>query len=254
MLRLVPLVVLFSMLVSCEKNTDDPTPVDSSTLNNGLLLYLPFSGNLGDSSGKANHGTGFGTVAYQENKYFEGGQALQLNGTTNRVEIPGQLFEGLTKFTMYMEFNPSSSAEMVLLSKTSYAVPASGIMNQSFNIIVNHAQGGNRFNMKLAGHCNDQNTATAFGPATLGNATPLVNAWNYLAVTYDGSSVKTYMNGHLVAQGSIAAAVICGGGSPLQIGAWWQGYGSQFQGRIDEVRIYDRVLTQPELTAIYKID
>ena len=69
--------------------------------------------------------------------------------------------------------------------------------------------------------------------------------WAHLAETYDGSSVRLYVNGTLVsttaAPGSLASST-----APLRIGGnniW----GEYFSGLIDEVRVYNRALSAAEI-------
>jgi chitodextrinase len=72
-----------------------------------------------------------------------------------------------------------------------------------------------------------------------------LNSWNHVAFTWDGSIMRLYVNG-------VAAATQNRGGTlqstttPLRIGGN-SPYGEMFQGRIDEVRIYNRALTQTEV-------
>ena len=69
-----------------------------------------------------------------------------------------------------------------------------------------------------------------------------LNVWSHLAATYDGATLRLFVNGAQAASqaftGSIATStgVLRIGGN----GVW----GEYFQGRIDEVRIYNRALTQ----------
>lgn len=70
--------------ISCTKDCDTSTPTTPTTpttLTEGLVLYMPFSGNLADSSGFSNNGAPFGAVAYSSNRYFEQEKSLVLNGT-----------------------------------------------------------------------------------------------------------------------------------------------------------------------------
>ena len=67
------------------------------------------------------------------------------------------------------------------------------------------------------------------------------NTWSHLALTYDGAALRLYVNGTLVSTqaqtGSIAVS-----SNPLQIGGdtiW----GQYFNGRIDEVRVYNTALS-----------
>jgi len=72
-----------------------------------------------------------------------------------------------------------------------------------------------------------------------------VNTWVHMAATYDGATLKLYLNGALVsskaASGSLRAST-----NPLRIGGnliW----GEYFNGQIDDVRIYNGVLTQAQI-------
>ncbi len=71
------------------------------------------------------------------------------------------------------------------------------------------------------------------------------NAWSHLATTFDGSSLRLYFNGSLVATKAITGAE-SGREGALKIGCDSQ-YGEHFKGRIDEARIYDRVISEAEV-------
>jgi hypothetical protein len=83
-------------------------------------------------------------------------------------------------------------------------------------------------------------------PAEGANEVVVTNAWTHLAVTYDRAQLRIYVNGDLV--DSLAAThnmVISN--RPLRIGgnAIWGG--EYFPGLIDEVRIYNRALSEAEI-------
>jgi hypothetical protein len=72
------------------------------------------------------------------------------------------------------------------------------------------------------------------------------NAWNHLALTYDGARLRLYQDGALVDTEKSAPAIQTK--DPLAIGcsySWDEG----MTGKIDEVRLYDRALDEGELTA-----
>ncbi len=77
-----------------------------------------------------------------------------------------------------------------------------------------------------------------------GAALPL-NTWTHLATTYDGANIRVYRNGTLVATLASTGA-FDQSASPLRLGGN-QTWGEWWQGRIDEVRIYNRALSAAEI-------
>jgi hypothetical protein len=72
-----------------------------------------------------------------------------------------------------------------------------------------------------------------------------VERWYHLAMTYDGSQLKVCLDGRQVASETIGKERVPGG-QPLAIGRRQDGY-VYFTGRIDEVRLYSRALSESEL-------
>jgi hypothetical protein len=72
-----------------------------------------------------------------------------------------------------------------------------------------------------------------------------VNTWTHLASTYDGATLRLYLNGSQVASTATTGNIEVSGGV-LRIGgnAIW---GEYFSGLIDEVRIYNRALTPAQI-------
>jgi hypothetical protein len=78
-----------------------------------------------------------------------------------------------------------------------------------------------------------------------GSAGLPLNTWTHLAATYDGASLRLYVNGTQVASRALTGTIVTSS-QPLRIGgnAIW---GEYFAGRIDEVRVYNRALTTAEI-------
>jgi len=74
----------------------------------------------------------------------------------------------------------------------------------------------------------------------------LANTWYHVAVTYDAitTTMKLYKNGNLVATNTNVPQVL--NGDIIRLGSFDDG-ANLFNGRMDEVRIWDRVLTSCEL-------
>jgi hypothetical protein len=68
-----------------------------------------------------------------------------------------------------------------------------------------------------------------------------------VALTYNGSTLTLYVNGVVAASQAVTGA-IQSVANPLSIGGNTP-YGEYFQGLIDEVRVYNRALSQAEIQA-----
>lgn len=81
--------------------------------------------------------------------------------------------------------------------------------------------------------------------------TAALNQWTHIAVTYDNGTIKTFANGTLVntysGSGTIGDAIPAQ--NDFRIGGR-QAISQNFQGRIDEVRVYNRALTATEVSSL----
>ena len=71
-----------------------------------------------------------------------------------------------------------------------------------------------------------------------------MGSWTHVALTYDGSLLRLYVNGVQAASANVSGA-IQSSSSPLWIGG--NQYDENFVGLIDDVRVYNRALTQAEI-------
>ncbi len=79
------------------------------------------------------------------------------------------------------------------------------------------------------------------------------NNWIFLAGTYDGQSMKIYTNGVLSGQAAFSG-IIATNNEPLGIGKNLDDDSDYFNGSIDDVRIYNRALSQDEISRIYGLN
>ncbi len=71
------------------------------------------------------------------------------------------------------------------------------------------------------------------------------NAWSHIATTYDGTTVRLYVNGVVAGTSTISGSMPASSG-PLRLGgnSIWTEW---FRGQIDDVRIYNRALHRGEI-------
>jgi PKD repeat protein len=101
----------------------------------------------------------------------------------------------------------------------------------------------------LQGSSGQYGSVPSFGlsiaPANVLASTSLAtNTWSHLAATYDGATMRLYVNGTEVANQAQTGAVAASS-DPLTIGG--NSSGNNFAGTIDEVRIYSRALSPSEI-------
>ncbi len=180
---------------------------------------------VADASGNGNTGAISNATWTAAGKY---GDALVFNGQNSLITVSDAASLHLTAMTLEAWVNPSevSSAWRDVIYKG----------NDNYFLEVTSNPGG-----YPAGG------ATLGGSAvvTYGTADVPVNSWTHLAATYDGSTVRLYVNGALVSSQSHSGN-IAPSSRPLQIGG--DGIlGQFFKGTIDEVRIYNTALTQSQI-------
>ena len=196
----------------------------------GLVAAYSFDEGSGstvaDSSGNGNTGTISGATWTAAGKY---GSALSFNGTSARITVPNsaslQLSSGMTLEAWVDPASVSSGWRDVIYK---------GNDNYYLMGTTDHSgvpAGGGTF----AGA-----NANAFAAATLAT-----NSWSYLAATYDGATLRLYVNGTLAASQATSGA-ITSSTNPLTIGSdpiW----GQYFNGLIDQVRIYNTALSASQI-------
>jgi len=244
--------IFVSILIGCKK--DPPaTPDPNASLKEGLLVYLPFNESLNDASGNNQSvSPGAGGLSYTGNRFFEEGKALLLSGNNTWVEISEQKIAGLKKFTFYMEFYPTSIDAQCLIGKRTYSPSAENPLSQAFNILMHYDNQPVRFTLRKTRECNSESLSAYHDPLSSGVAHPMLDCWNYVAGTFDGSVQKLYLNGKLVAQQNLGGVEMCSG-DPVRLGVWWKNDPLFFSGKIDEVRIYNRALTEEEVHKLFKL-
>jgi hypothetical protein len=82
---------------------------------------------------------------------------------------------------------------------------------------------------------------------TLSAVYPSLNAWHHLAATYDGATMKVYVDGVLTAS-QAQTGTIATNSNALVLGNQ-AGYGEYFGGTLDEVRVWNVARTQAQIQA-----
>jgi len=76
-------------------------------------------------------------------------------------------------------------------------------------------------------------------------------AWNHLAMAYDGQELRLHVNGKLAASRKLAGKRAAGQGG-LVLGRRGDGHGPRFRGAVDEIRFHARALNAEEIHASHR--
>ena len=75
------------------------------------------------------------------------------------------------------------------------------------------------------------------------------DAWHFLSMTYDSGLLRLFLDGVPIRRGKLGPVQPFVNSVPLTIGGTVSGQG--FRGAIDSVRVYNRALSDSEMTGLY---
>ncbi len=242
--------------------------------------YL-FEGNLNDSSGEGNNGTGVNGAAAVSGDSIEGSSALVLNGVDQYVQIEGYTIYGeddeSTEDDVYVGGGyPNAGLDAVggigggldVGSVTCWVKLNSAPVTQGA-ILANTNTGWPVTQFQLAIESDDPATYTNLQSYEWGDQEGLVywqswrptydgdkfnmagdDQWHMLAVTWDmNGSIYSYVDGSLVASGSCTPNEFSLWTNDTIIGAFETG--NYFDGKIDALRVYNYQITPEDIGQEY---
>ena len=210
--------------------------VPSYVSTNGLVGYWPFNGNANDASGNVNNGTVTGATLTTD-RFGNSNSSYEFNGTSNKI-------------------NFGSSQSLINLSNFTYSVWINRSPNCPNDAIVISNYGGNwAGNLlfgKLTGSGNAQIRLHKLNQ-TIGSETSITDSeWINLVAVKEMNSIKIYKNGVLIQTTDLTNFVSINNTSfPFVIGSSGWSNSNYFKGKIDDLGVWNRALTQAEITALY---
>lgn len=198
-----------------------------------MFGWWPGEGNLNDIQGGYN-GTGAGGgPAFEAGKV---GQAMSFDGTNDTVTVSG-----------FPDPNPAYSVDAWVYWK--------GVINGSQHdaILVktqnSDGSGGDSYGLFI--YAGDNSLLSIIAGDTVTVNTPPgsvpLNEWFHVAQTYDGTTLKVFINGQLEASTSASRSVSTG----LLAFGTRSGVQHFIHGLLDEIEIFSRALSSNEINAIY---
>ena len=218
-------------------------PLLSDDVTGGLVGWWKLdeaSGTLKDSSGNGSDGTQSGGVTYQPTGGVIDG-AIGFDGVDDHILAPDnaklRLTSGATLSAwVYMQ---DDSTFATLISKLHF-VPSPG---PGYEMLIDSAS------RRLRALFLTKDVYVEF--ATNTHHVPL-NTWTHVAVTYDGKNGYAYIDGQQeMLYNSATTNPLLPGTDNLALGFREAGNQNYLNGRLDDVRIYNRALSATEIQTIY---
>jgi len=236
--------ILFTILVAATFNAAAQT-IPSYVPTNGLVGYWPFNGNANDVSGNGNNGTVNGATLTSD-RFGNPNDAYYLNGVSDYININNSILPVTsTSSTVSLWFLTTDNDAHLILDR-------SGAGNtKKIGITINTNPQGNTV---LSAGGENGNCAGSCGCYS-SNTSPLTTVWNHAAVVNDlsANTSKIFLNGQLVA--TRPSFCYTNFSTPTSFGRGNSFYNSNgdahLNGKIDDIGIWNRALTQQEITDIH---
>jgi hypothetical protein len=211
--------------------------VPSYVPKDGLIGWWPFNGNANDESGNGINGTVKGaTLAKDRNGKVN--SAYSFDGKTNAINLPAiatSKFTNQFTFSGWINVNENTDHQSIYLRQgADYTKTWILKMAKSNEIRVYN-----------------ENSNYASSNVVLTNTNHL-NQWFYLNVTISGKLVKVYINGKKIHEETIGAAFSWT--NSMHYFGFSGNTGNQpypFIGTLDDIAIFNRAITDQEVTALY---
>ncbi len=231
--------------------------VPSYVPTNGLVGYWPFNGNANDASGSGNNGIVTGATL-----------------TGDRAQNPNSCYNfnlnnwswGAGGDEIYIPYNSIFNSSNISVS-TWFMKTSNGTQSQGLTIIKRFENGYSNPNGQTWGADLDNGNNTSMRTYVIQESTQnnqqvilvtgsqiQLNIWYNVVFSFDGQLLKQYLNGVLISSNNLAGFTLnTNGNSGISIGVSDQanGHWSPFGGKIDDIGIWNRALTQAEITGLY---
>lgn len=219
---------MFAYLIPCFLLAQIPT--------NGLVAHYPFSGNANDGSGHNLNGTVQGAILTTD-RFGNPNSAYFFDGINDYIEVAHNSQLNISGgISLSLWFNPYNyAASGRLIDKTT--------VNQSdaYLLDINGASTNRRVRMIVGGVSSPQPHSKNFIQDSV---------WFHIVATFDSSNIRFYVNG--VLDTTIQHVGLSpNSNNPLRFGANSILSGDFFRGKMDDAAIYNRALSQQEVTQLY---
>jgi gliding motility-associated-like protein len=218
------------------------SPVNSQPSTNGLVAYYPFNGNANDESGNGNNGTVNGATLTTD-RFGNANSAYSFNGIANNIMIPNSpsfAFDTLNfTISIWLKYNSQSGGTTdyaAIFIKALLTYPEHGI-----SLFVDYPPPIlNKIGFRIS-------RVLEF----YSNSNSLHGQWHHIVFQRENNYLKLYIDGVLDSK-YLSTNINCTNNQPIWLGSNHVISTSQnYNGIMDDIRIYNRAITDFEVSRIY---
>lgn len=258
MKKITLLIILNSVFFfACKKddNKDNSNNSCNCKTKTDPIAYYPFTNNANDLSGNGHHGSINGGVTLTSDRKGNTNSAYLFNGTDGNILI-NNLNIDKCNFTISAWIKPSSFNSFSNSKATHDEY--SGIFCKLNSDINNQSGITTSVNGKIA-RIQAKLTDNNFTDISYKNSNvAITNSWQHIVYTIENGFAKIYLDNKLIASGgnTNSNVTVLYDNQPAYIGKtiWFPSKDlltSYFSGAMDEVRIYNRAISSPEVNTLF---
>lgn len=222
--------------------------IPSYVPTNGLVGYWPFNGNANDLSGNGNNGIVNGATLTTD-RFGVINNAYNYDGDNDFIIIPNNRIFDSNNISFSMWISSSNLQRQWAIVRTNFSNASNEHFALTFNFIL-------QSEVSLCAKYNVPNCNAGQGwQYNTVNQNIMNNNFHHVVGTIEGNKMKLYID-NLLTQTlttSFPQTSSCWGGD-IQIGRNWSNFTDYFNGKIDDICIWNRALTQEEITNLYLAD
>jgi gliding motility-associated-like protein len=212
----------------------------SLSLQDSLVAWYPFNGNPDDETGNGNNGTVIGNVLLTTDRYGNANSAYEFPGEAfNYISVPHSSFLELNSFTI----------SAWIFTETDYGYGQ--VVQKNRDIFSGHY---GLYTSQVGG-----TVSYGVGVGSGVSFEPAIGSWHMVTGTLSGNYAAFYTDGQLVDDTLAPGSFVYSGTDPMAIGMhYYEGvpdfWTYPYRGKIDEILIYNRVLSAEEVACLYSGD
>jgi hypothetical protein len=226
----------------------DPSSVDPLSI--GLIAHYPFSGDANDESGFGRHGSVF-SASPDEDRFGLSNRSYSFDGSTSYIGTPTTVtqYSSAATFSAWVRIPSNSPLNQTAIVSQAKDLSVTGLR---LGLLNGQAEGAVSNPYYYPGDWWASPTYSFLSPSTIADG-----QWHHVVLVSEGWGTRLYLDGQ-----EVAASYIWVGGQaslqPVLIGKEFDSSSmpaptpsNHFFGQIDDVRIYDRALSNLDVTDLF---